>query len=287
MKPSIPLSERLARLLDWMGYSPDGVHREVLGDVAVPGLAARNATIYLPPGYRRGQPAPLLVALDGQTMPQWRLAPTLGELTGIGAIEPPVVMAVAASGDRIDEYGMAGVLDFAGRGKLAARFQNYLTYGLLPAVRSRYGVGLDPARTGVFGASMGGLCALDTAWRHPDVFGFAGVFSGSLWWRADDSSPAAQQASRIMHARVRASGRKPDLRLWFQAGTADETDDRDGNGVIDAIQDTTELIDELEDVGFRRGQDLAYQLTPGGEHHERTWARELPDFLRWALPGKR
>ena len=42
---------------------------------------------------------------------------------------------------------------------------------------------------------------------------------------------------------------KPPLRLWFQAGTRDEAEDRDGNGVIDAIQDTTELIDELAAKG--------------------------------------
>jgi enterochelin esterase-like enzyme len=278
------LSYRLDCLVEWMGFGRGGIRREMLGDLSVPGLAPREVTVYLPPDFRRGQRSPLLVALDGQTMPQWQLVPALVEAIASGAVEAPVVLAVPASADRIDEYGAAGVLDFAGRGRLATRFQNYLTYAMLPAVRARYGAGLDPARTGIFGASMGGLCAFDTAWRHPEVFGFAGVFSGSLWWRADDSSPAAQQASRILHRRVRETGRKPALRLWFQAGTADETADRDGNGVIDAIQDTTELVDELEANGFRPDRDVAYTETAGGEHNEQTWARELPDFLRWALP---
>jgi predicted alpha/beta superfamily hydrolase len=74
--------------------------------------------------------------------------------------------------------------------------------------------------------------------------------------------------------------------LWFQAGTRDETADRDGNGVIDAIQDTTELIDELVKKGFRRGEDVVYHELPGGEHHESTWARALPEFLRWACPPR-
>jgi enterochelin esterase-like enzyme len=281
------LSTRLIHLLEWMGFWRGGVRREMFGDLAVPGLTPREVTIYLPPNFRPGRRAPLLVALDGQTMPQWRLAPALRELVETGAIEPPVVLAVPASAERIDEYGAAGVLDFAGRGRLAARFQNYLAFALLPAVRARYGAGLEPAQTGVFGASMGGLCAFDTAWRHPEVFGFAGIFSGSLWWRSDDSSAAAQQASRLMHRRVRELIRKPPLRLWFQAGTADEMADRDGNGVIDAIQDTTELIDELVAGGFNRGDDVVYTQTPGGEHHEATWALELPGFLRWALPPRR
>lgn len=283
MKHPASHSTRLERLREWMGFGRGRVRRERLGDLSVPGLAPRKLTVYLPPGFQQGTSAPLLIALDGQTMPHWRLAPTLAQLIETGGIEAPVILAVPASRERIDEYGVAGELDFAARGRLAARFQTYLTQVLLPVMRARYGAGIEPARTGIFGASMGGLCALDTAWRHPEVFGFAGVFSGSLWWRSDDSSPSAQQASRIMHRRVREAPRKPALRLWFQAGTDDEKADRDSNGVIDAIQDTTELIDALAAKGFRRGHDVAYTETPDGAHNERTWARELPGFLRWAL----
>lgn len=257
-------------------------------ELAVRGVSPRRITIHLPPGYDAARPAPwpLLLALDGQTMSQWRLAETISALAGAGMIEPPVVAAVPASPERLEEYGTAGELDFAGRGRHAKAFQEFLGGVVLPWVRERYHVASDPARTGIFGASMGGLCAFDTAWRRPQLFGFAGVFSGSLWWRSDDSSVAARQASRIAHRRVREADGRPDLRLWFQAGTRDETADRDGNGVIDAIQDTTELIDELVAKGFRRGVDATYHEVEGGEHHEETWARALPEFLRWACPRR-
>lgn len=252
----------------------------------VRGVAPRRAKIYLPPGYdsARPRPYPVLIALDGQTMPQWRLAEALDEGVGTGQIEPVVVVAVPASPARIDEYGTAGTLDYAKRGRSARAFQDLITGLVLPTVRECYHVAPEPARTGIFGASMGGLGAFDSAWRRPQVFGLAGVFSGALWWRADNSSVAAQQASRIVHRQVQATKDKPDLRLWFQAGTRDETADRDGNGVIDAIQDTVELMTELEGKGFKLGRDLAYHQVEGGEHHESTWARALPEFLRWALP---
>lgn len=258
------------------------------GPLAVRGLSPRRVTVCLPPGYDRSRPAayPLLLALDGQTMPQWRLAETLDELVRTGQIEPVVVAAVPASAQRLDEYGTAGAPDHAGRGRLAKAFQELLAGEVLPWLREHYHVTGEPARTGIFGASLGGLCALDAAWRRPQVFGFAGIFSGSLWWRTDDSNAAAQQASRIMHRQVRATAVRPALRLWFQAGTRDETEDRDGNGVIDAIQDTTELVDELVAKGFRRGVDVAYHEIAGGKHHASTWARALPQFLRWSLPGK-
>jgi enterochelin esterase family protein len=255
--------------------------------LAVRGIAARRITVYLPPGYdaARSQPYPLLVALDGQTMPQWRLAETLDELVEQKAIEPLVVAAVPASAERMDEYGTAGNLDFAGRGRHAKALQDLIAGEVLPWVRERHRIATAPSQTGIFGASLGGLCAFDTAWRRPQVFGLAGVFSGSLWWRSDDSTVAARQASRIAHDQVRAAATRPPLRLWFQAGTRDETADRDGNGVIDAIQDTTELIDELAVKGFRRGHEVVYHEVPGGEHHESTWARALPEFLRWAFPA--
>lgn len=258
------------------------------GPLAVRGLEARRVTVYLPPGYAavRPQPYPLLLALDGQTMPQWRLAETLDELVRAGTIEPVVVTAVPASAARMDEYGMAGQPDFAGRGRHAKALQDLLAGEVLPWLRENHHVATDAARTGIFGASLGGLCAFDTAWRRPQVFGLAGIFSGSLWWRADDSSVAAQQASRLAHRTVRNTATRPALRLWFQAGTRDEAADRDGNGVIDAIQDTTELVDELVAKGFRRGDEVAYHELEGGEHHESSWARALPEFLRWALPAR-
>lgn len=255
---------------------------------AVRGVAPRRAEIYLPPGYDASRPRayPVMIALDGQTMRQWRLAETLAALVNAGEIEPVVVVAVPASPARIEEYGTAGALDFASRGRQARAFQDLLMGLILPSIRERYHVVREPVRTGIFGASMGGLCAFNSAWRRPQVFGLAGIFSGSLWWRADDSSVAAQQASRIAHRQVREAAGKPALRLWFEAGTRDETADRDENGVIDAIQDTLELMDELEQKGFQTGLDLAYLQIDGGEHHEATWARALPDFLRWALPAR-
>ncbi len=287
MQGNVDLADRLGRLLKFMGLGRPGVRTEMLGDLPWPGLAPREITVYLPPDFHPRAGAPLLIALDGQTMARWKLGPAVTKLAAANAVVQPVVVTIPASPDRGEEYGMAGLPDFMGRGKLATEFQEYLVSGVVPVIRQRYGAGLEPARTGIWGASMGGLAAFDTAWRHPEIFGLAGIFSGSMWWREDDSSAAAQQGSRLAHRRVRETATKPAVRFWFQAGTADETADRDGNGVIDAIQDTTELIDTMVDRGFERGRDVFYTQTRGGRHHEATWARELPKFLRWALPPKK
>lgn len=256
---------------------------ESLPGLVFTGLPSREVRVCVPPDGVMPS-TPVLIALDGQNMPAWRLEEAIASLAAKGGWALPLVVAIPAGSDRIEEYGLAGLPDYAGRGRKAAEFQRFVIEAVLPAVRARYAVAADPARTGVMGSSLGGLAAFDLAWRHPEAFGFAGIFSGSFWWRGDDSSPAAKQQSRLAHRLVRETPRPPPLRLWFEAGTGDETDDRDGNGVIDAIQDTTELLTELERRGFRRGTDLTYVEIAGGEHNEATWARALPGFLEWALP---
>jgi S-formylglutathione hydrolase FrmB len=89
-----------------------------------------------------------------------------------------------------------------------------------------------------------------------------------------------------MHKVVRNAKSKPNIQCWFQVGTKDETSDRDHNGVIDAIQDTTELMDEMALKGFQVGVDMTYFEVEGGEHNQRTWGKALPHFLRWAFPAR-
>ena len=257
---------------------------EVLTGLDFGRLESREVRVFVP-----GEviaTTPVLIVLDGQNMGAWRLEEALAGVAAQGR-PVPLVVAVPAGKERIEEYGMAGTPDFAGRGKLAQDFQRFVLGSVLPAVRARFGVTLDRARTGVLGSSLGGLAAFDLAWRHPEVFGFAGIFSGSFWWRGEDGPAAVRQASRLAHRLVRGTPVRPiRQRLWFSVGTKEETDDRDGNGVIDAVQDTTELIDELELKGWKKGENLSYVLVEGGEHNEAAWAKVLPRFLDWALPRR-
>jgi enterochelin esterase-like enzyme len=263
------------------------VRVEKLRQIHSPELGNRRTiSVYLPPGYTHDREHPLLVAHDGQEMGAWKLAGALAQHHAAGLVSP-VIAAIPANPARMHEYGTAGQLNSDGLGTRAAEFQVFVSDTVVPLLRRRYQLSRRPAQNAVMGASLGGLSAFDLAWRRPDVFGVAGIFSGSFWWRTSNVSVAEKQASRIMHRMVRDTVTKPSLRLWFQAGTRDEDEDRDGNGVIDAIQDTTELIDELVAKGFSRGRDVVYRETAGGRHHPATWAEELPEFLRWAYPTPR
>ena len=125
---------------------------------------------------------------------------------------------------------------------------------------------------------------MDLTWAHPDVFWLAGVFSGSLWWRRVGLDNGYQEdRDRIMHSIVRARQFVPDIKFYFQTGGLDETMDRNHNGVIDSIDDTLGLIDELVSKGYDRDTDIRYFEIPDGRHDIGTWARAMPDFLQWGF----
>jgi len=249
----------------------------------------RVIAVFLPPDYE-AQPEKhykVLYLNDGQDASAINLAETLAALIARHDIEPIIVVAIHATRDRLHEYGTAGISNARGLGRKARKYSFFILDEIMPTINRRYRTLTGPINTAIMGFSLGGLMAFDLAWNHPDVFGAVGVFSGALWWRTDEADMHARQESRIMHRRVRDTESPGYLRLWFQAGTDDEKDDRDNNGVIDAIQDTTELMDELARKGFRRGIDMVYTQVEGGEHNQATWGLILSDFLRWTFPTQR
>ncbi len=246
---------------------------------------SRTIDVFLPRGYasETARVYPVLYANDGQDMVAVDLAGQLDSLQRSGTMEPTIVVAIHAT-ERVRDYGTAGTPNAQGLGDRAALYQRFLIEELMPAINARYRTARGPAYTAVMGWSLGGLSAFDLAWGHPDIFGAVGVFSGSFWWRTDDSSIEARGASRIMHARIRESPGRVRLKAWFETGSQDEGSDRDGDGVIDSIQDTEELIAELVRKGFRRGVDVVH-FTVEGKHDLPTWKRLMPEFLVWVYPG--
>ena len=89
-------------------------------------------------------------------------------------------------------------------------------------------------------------------------------------------------ADRIIHDIVHQSSKNDGQRFWFEAGTDDEEDDRNNNGVIDAIDDTLALIEVLREKGYP-ARDIRYVEIPGGTHDPMTWGVAMPDFLAWAF----
>ncbi|WP_111982249.1 alpha/beta hydrolase [Dyella jiangningensis] len=276
-----------------------------------------KVTVYLPPGYADKEAAntryPVLYANDGQDMAAVGLRDTLAKLYTGHAIEPVIVVAVDMLADRASGYGLSdrarrrsvvGGSRIGPIGSRAYEYSDWVATELVRYVDAHYRTRANASDRTVLGWSLGALNAFNLGWEYPDVFGRVGAFSPSFWLAADRSSPQAVESSRLAQAMVdRATARKP-LRFWITVGGREETNDRNGNGVIDAVEDARDLVEGfrlpdgteergLRGLGYRVDDehddrpspdaDVAFYVLADGEHNQATWKRMLPPFLVWAF----
>jgi enterochelin esterase-like enzyme len=223
----------------------------------------------------------LLLINDGQDLRTMTFENILDNLFSQNKIEPVFCVGIHCAPDRKNEYGTAKILDYKGRGAKAALFTQFVLHELIPFIRQKFEI-ISFKEKSFAGFSLGGLCALDIVWNHPNEFFKVGVFSGSLWWRDKDQDDPTfnEDTDRIMHRQVREGNYYPWLKFFFEVGTQDETADRNNNGVIDAIDDVVSLIDDLKIKGYQNNA-VEYLEMADGKHDVPTWAKAFPAFLTW------
>lgn len=270
--------------------------------------------VYLPPGYDRATTHryPVLYANDGQDMAAVGLQPALAQLYRDKAIEPVIVVAIRMLDDRASGYGLSdraharSLVGGSRIGPIGTRAQDYSAWvatALVPYVDAHYRTRRSVRGRTMLGWSLGALNAFNLGWQYPDVFGRVGAFSPSFWLAADRTSATTIQRTRLAQAMVDRGPRRVGLKLWFAVGTAEETDDRDGDGVNDTVDDVQDLLEGyrgadglrlrgLKQLGYTvtmdaakhpsRRADATLFLLPGGVHNQASWKQTLPLFLRWA-----
>ena len=237
---------------------------------------------YLPQNVAEPSEMSLLFINDGQDMEKMGFESILEKLYNDKAIVPLLCVAIHAGLERRMEYGTAAQLDFKGRGAKAGFYTSFIFNELLPFIREKYAVTSFKEKA-FAGFSLGGLSALDIVWNRPGEFTKVGLFSPSLWWRSVDQAEEEYDDNkhRIMHQQIRNGKYAPWLKFFFQCGNMDETKDRNKNGIIDSIDDTLDIIKELETKGYEREKSIHYLEIKDGHHDVFTWGRAMPEFLKW------
>jgi predicted alpha/beta superfamily hydrolase len=281
-------------------------------DLAPDGLRVR---VFVPNGYDPLAEIgyPVLYINDGQDAEAVKLQATLNELIDQGAIRPLLAVAIDMPKDRMGAYGFSdraaqrsliAPLRVGAIGTQAHAYSEWVATQLVPIIDARYRTRARPDARAILGWSLGAANALNLGWQYPEVFANVGAFSPSLWLSPKPDEIAGIQASRFAQQMVAAGAYHAGSRFFFAAGDAEETDDRDRDGVIDVLDDTRDLIDGwrvageteprakgLHQLGHSMNPDHAAKATradaalfvlAGGKHEQASWARMLPVFLRWA-----
>jgi len=251
------------------------LEREVIIDVYLPAESYEN-NIY-----------DLLLINDGQDLRIMDFGTLADSLVASGSVEPLICVGIHCSDDRINEYGTICRADYMGRGAKAGLYSKFIFDELLPYLHSEFNI-ISFKNKSFAGFSLGALSALDIVWNHPNEFVRAGVFSGALWWRRRGYEDEGYnwEKDRIMHLQVQKGNLHPTLNFFFECGRLDETADRNNNGIIDSIEDTTDLIADLKALGYTDEQ-IFYLELEDGRHDAETWKRAFPAFLKWGWGSTR
>ncbi len=235
---------------------------------------------------KKETPFPVLLMNDGQDYDAMNLEKTLTQAFANVELRPFCYVGIACNEDRMNEYGISSSPDYKNRGKRALSYTKFIIEEFIPFLRNEFNVSKNGADWVYCGMSLGGLSALDIAYNNPNYFNKVGVFSGSFWWRKKayvkgDTLDRSRIILEVIKKRPYVAGQK----FWFQCGTADEMADRNNNGVIDAIDDTLDVIKELQQKGYTYPGDISYVEVKDGKHDLPTWGHIFPEFLSWAFGG--
>lgn len=242
----------------------------------IPGPAGdgtpRRVVVHLPAGHGETTARwPVLYMHDGQNLfddatsfaGSWRLGEALASASRLGA-EAIVVGVWNGAERRLWEYGPFVDPQVGGGG--AREYVDWLCDVLRPIVDARYQTVRDRLHTGIAGSSMGGLVSLWALFRRPEVFGFAGVMSPSLWFAQGAIFDHVEKQPFV------------DARLYLDCGM------REGERTL---ANARRMRDLLIAKGYRTGERLRWMEDAQGQHHERAWGRRfrkaLPALL--AVPG--
>jgi predicted alpha/beta superfamily hydrolase len=237
-------------------------------------LLPRDVHVYRPPGYEE-EPSrryPVLYMQDGQNIfdpkemgMEWEVDETADALIQAGRIEPLLVVAVANTEARRDEYTPTAVELKKSDGTLtkgggkANLYGRFLIEELMPFIDRTYRTRRDAASTAVGGSSLGGLVSVWLGLEHPDVFGNVLAVSPTAWW--DDF---------VILKKVAALPRKVLVRFWVDIGSLEGDN---------AVTGARRLRDALIAKGWEPGTDLEYMEQEGGRHDEISWASRVKGML--------
>jgi len=230
----------------------------------------RRIWVYLPQDYETSNKNyPVLYMHDGQNVfnagtsfsGEWKVDETLTQLENDGYYGIIVVAIDNGGSHRIDEYSPFTNPQYGG-GE-GDQYLDFIIEDLKPTIDSLFRTLKTAKHTGIMGSSMGGLISHYGHFRHPEVFGKAGIFSPSYWFSQEYISYTEE------------AGKTNGARLYLLAGAKEST----------IASGTQSMFNQLVQMGYS-DEEVRMLIQADGEHSEWFWAREFEAALIWLFPNE-
>ena len=215
----------------------------------------------------------------------WVLATTASRISALYGLQPPTVIAVYHTPyvednlGRVKEYTPARYMNVVENwavesnglyrdkvesfiGDLSAdRLISEITETIAPQIAKYIGISLQPNKTAILGASMGGLAALYALIQRPDFFHTALSFSPH--WVIGGTALAEKM--------IRDLPEPGTHKIWMSRGT------KGLDAQYEEAQDRANRL--IREKGYKEMRDLTTRTLVKGAHSNATWARYVPAAL--------
>lgn len=243
----------------------------------------RHILVYLPPTYAYTQRRyAVLYMQDGQNLfdhrtsyaGEWGVDECMETLSRTEGLEAIVVGIPNMGERRMDEY--SPFKDHQLGGGLGNQYLAFVVNTLKPIIDRDFRTLPGKRYTGIMGSSMGGLISLYAFFRYPEFFGFTGVMSPSLWIARGTIFPYLTAVSF-----------NPG-KIYLDVGTrelGDSAEEMQRQRTLSRryYASVRRLKRLLVNKGYRPIRDLLHIEEKWADHSESSWARRLPDAVRFFL----
>lgn len=240
----------------------------------------RTIRVWLPEGYavRGDKKYPVLYMHDGQNLfdratsfaGEWEVDETLGKMMDEGYRGMIVVGIDNGDKERLNEYSPPWPLKKLDHNPLGVNiismgdmYAAFIVEILKPYIDKKYRTLADKNNTGIGGSSMGGIISFYTALTYQDTFGFALIFSSSLWLYEDDV------VARFIAKSVNDASNVPKIYLYH--GTLE--------GSYTYMAEVSKLLEAKGVASYK----IKIAVGPRLKHNEKAWAKIFPAALKWLV----
>jgi predicted alpha/beta superfamily hydrolase len=231
----------------------------------------RDIVVWLPPGYDSAinKFYPVLYMHDGQNLfdpstssfgIDWQMDETTDSLIRKNEIKEIIIVGIYNTYKRRTEY--ANTND-------GYNYINFIIEELKPFIDKTYRTLPDRINTATGGSSMGGLISFIITWQYWDVFSKAACLSPAF---------KVSEFDYVSTVKEDQMAKKP-VKFYIDNG---------GVGLEEKLlPGINEMLNLLNDKGYKNGEDIYWYYDKTAEHNESAWAKRAWRFLKFLFPRNR